>query len=153
MPHPPARLRAATRADIPAIWEVRYAVTENTLTRGVIADDEVLAALEERGRGWVVEEWCEAGWRLLGFGIALRDDGCIWALFVHPRAHGHGHGQRLMATMTAWLRDEGCGRLWLNTGPGTRAETFYRRLGWRCVGPTDKGELRFEYDGSPAGPT
>ena len=41
------RLRQAVAADIPGIWEVRYAVTENTLTPGRISDEDVRAAIED----------------------------------------------------------------------------------------------------------
>ena len=48
-------LRQARRDDIEAIWVVRYAVTENTLTRGKISDEDVRREIEDPGRGWVVE--------------------------------------------------------------------------------------------------
>jgi GNAT superfamily N-acetyltransferase len=137
-------LRLATAADLPAIWAVRYAVTENRIPRGLIPDEEVLQAIEARGRGWVIEEVDEFGRRLVAFGIVHADDGCLWALFVHPSAQGRGYGRRLMAEMSTWLWERGLQTLWLNTGAGTRAEAFYRRLGWQCTGSTPNGELRFE---------
>jgi hypothetical protein len=45
-------LRQATAADIPGIWEVRYSVTENTLTPGRISDEEVRESIEDTGCGW-----------------------------------------------------------------------------------------------------
>ncbi|MEJ6001734.1 GNAT family N-acetyltransferase [Paucibacter soli] len=144
MPAIKTLVRQALRADIPAIWELRYAVTENTIPRGIIADEEVRQAIEERGRGWVIEEIDEFGHRLLAFGIVHADDGCLWALFVHPKAQGRGHGRRLLTEMCDWLWARGLQTLWLSTGAGTRAEALYRRLGWRCTGNTANGDLRFE---------
>jgi len=152
MPAIKTLLRPATAADLPAIWAVRYAVTENTIPRGIIPDEEVRQAIEERGRGWVIEEVDAFGRRLVAFGIVHADDGCLWALFVHPQAHGRGYGRRLMAEMTGWLWAQGLQTLWLTTGAGTRAEAFYRRLGWRCSGSTPKGELRFELQRDEAQP-
>ena len=48
-------VRAAVRSDMPGLWEVRYAVTENTLTPGRISDEELRRSIEEDGRGWVAE--------------------------------------------------------------------------------------------------
>ena len=39
------RRRQATRADLPALWQVRYSVVENTLAPGRIEDEEVIAQL------------------------------------------------------------------------------------------------------------
>ena len=34
---------------MPGLWEVRYSVTENTLTPGRISDEELLRAIEDDG--------------------------------------------------------------------------------------------------------
>lgn len=47
MSNPPSFMRLATRADIPGIWDVRYAVQENTLRRGLISDEDVRCAIED----------------------------------------------------------------------------------------------------------
>jgi GNAT superfamily N-acetyltransferase len=133
-------LRQATNDDIAEIFRVRYAVRENTLPPGVISDEDVRRAIEDTGRGWVVE----AQGQVVAFAIGNAVDGNIWALFVHPDAEGQGHGRRLHAEMTQWLWSHSLQTLWLTTGPGTRAQGFYERLGWRNVGRTAKGELRFE---------
>ncbi|HEY6513856.1 MAG TPA: GNAT family N-acetyltransferase, partial [Burkholderiaceae bacterium] len=70
----------------------------------------------------------------------------IWALFVEAGHERLGYGRRLHDTMLAWLWSQGLQRLWLSTGPGTRAEGFYRAAGWRAVGVTPHGEIRFEID-------
>jgi len=145
----PARLRLATRADIDAIFRVRYAVRENTLRRGVIGDEDVRREIEDTGRGWVVEVADDsnpdgAPGEIVAFAIGNLQGSHIWALFVHPDAEGQGHGRRLHDEMLGWLWAQGAAGLWLNTGPGTRAQTFYERNGWVSSGLTERGELRFE---------
>lgn len=116
------------------------AVRENRLVSRVIADAEVIEAIEERGRGWVVEEDAT----VVGFGIALRDTRNIWALFIDPDHEGRGHGRCLLDAMTNWLWEQGSEPIWLSTDPGTRAEAFYERAGWQRAGAMPNGEARFE---------
>jgi GNAT superfamily N-acetyltransferase len=134
-------LRQALAADIPALWRVRYAVRENTLEPGRISDEEVRAAIEDTGRGWVIGD--EAG-LIQAFAIGNAQSGNVWALFVAPEAEGRGFGARLHAVMIDWLWAQGLSILWLSTGPGTRAQGFYERRGWRPVGRTETGDLRLE---------
>ena len=51
----PAILRQATIADTPGIWDVRYSVTENTLTRDRLAAEDVCREIEDTGRGQVID--------------------------------------------------------------------------------------------------
>lgn len=134
-------LRIATRDDAAEIWRVRYAVTENTLTPGRIGDPELFDHLERFGRGWVLEL---APGRIAGFSIGDARDGNIWALFVDPACHGAGHGRALHDVMVDWLFSTGLARLSLGTQPGSRADAFYRRAGWRPLHIDDHGERRFE---------
>lgn len=138
----PTRIREATPADIPALWDVRYAVRENTLTPGRLSDEDVRREIEDTGKGWVIEE---AG-RIQGFAIANSWSGNIWALFLRPEAEGRGLGARLHEAMLAWLRTQPVPLLWLTTGADTRACGFYERMGWRRIGPVDGGEIRYERD-------
>ena len=46
--------------------------------------------------------------------------------------------------MLDWYFTQTRETVWLGTAPGTRAETFYRRTGWREVGQHGKGEVKFE---------
>ena len=84
-------IRQATMADAPAIWRIRYAVRENTLTPGRITDEELRESLEDSGRGWV----SVAGGEITGFAIGIVPTGNIWALFVDPPRQGQGHGGHL----------------------------------------------------------
>ncbi len=133
-------LRQATRDDLAGIWRVRYAVAENTLAPGRIADAEVVAQLEATGRGWVVEE----GGEIVAFAIVDAVNANLWALFVDPRAQGRGHGSRLHDTLVDWMRMRGVSALWLSTGAATRARHFYERRGWHCTGPYGRDEVRLE---------
>jgi len=134
-----AVLRQARRDDLAAIWRVRYSVHENKLTSRV-TDEDVLTQIETTGRGWVIE----AAGVVVAFAIGVRTDGNVSALFVDPAHERRGFGRRLHDTMVAWLWAQGLPRLWLTTGPGTRAQRFYQAAGWRAVGTTQHGEIRFE---------
>lgn len=134
-------LRLATRQDIAEIWRVRYAVTQNTLTPGRISDQAVFDHLEDFGCGWVVEL---APDRIAGFSIGDARDGNIWALFVDPACEGQGHGRALHDVMVEWLFAQGLTRLSLGTEVDSRAESFYRRSGWRPLHIDDHGERRME---------
>lgn len=119
---------------------VRLAVRENALSDpNRITEADYLAALEELGRTWVVE----ADGDVAAFATGYRD-GNIWALFVHPDHEGQGHAKALHATMVSWLWSLGLTRLWLTTGPGTRAERFYITRGWEPSGMASNGDIRLE---------
>ena len=135
-----ATLRQATRADVAGMQRLRRAVRENRLVSRVIADAEVIEAIERRGRGWVVEH----DGLLVAFAIGDATDGSVWALFVDPLHEGRGHGRRLHEIMVEWLHSQGHALIWLTTDPGTRAQRFYERAGWLGRGPQANGELRFE---------
>ena len=137
----------AARADIDAIQRVRASVNENRLISTVITDEDVRIAIEETGRGWVVEEYGE----VIAFAIGNAATGNIWALFVHPEHEGRGYGRRLHDTMVEWLWSAELQRLWLTTEPGTRAQRFYEAAGWQLVGTTRGGELHYELQ-RPSGP-
>lgn len=119
---------------------VRMAVLENRLTSRSLAESDYIAAMQETGRGWVVESCGE----IVAFAVGNSREGSIWALFVEPAHAGRGYGRRLHDIMVAWLWEQGHRALWLTTEPGTRAERFYRQAGWQCSGAVPGGEVRFE---------
>ena len=135
-------LRPARAADIPAIQQVRASVKENRLVSTIITDEDVRAAIEDRGRGWVVEKNGE----VVAFAIGEAITGNIWALFVRPEHEGRGYGRQLHDTMVNWLWTAGLDRVWLTTEAGTRAQRFYEASGWRLTGTTSRGELRYELE-------
>lgn len=133
--------REAELVDIPALFDVRYSVTENVLhNRALVTVADTEDYLTRRGKGWV----CEVHEQVIGFAIADLQDHNIWALFLRPEYVGHGIGKRLHRLMVDWYFAHTPETVWLSTGPGTRAEEFYRRQGWRETGHTSSGEVRFE---------
>lgn len=135
-------LRQALRSDIPGMHRVRRAVRENPLTSDVIREEHYIPAIEETGRGWVIEDQ-ESG-EVLAFAVGNARTGNIWALFVDPAHEGRGFGRRLQTEMVNWLFSQGLERLNLGTAPGTRAEAFYRATGWTYLGIDAHGEASFE---------
>jgi GNAT superfamily N-acetyltransferase len=134
-------VRLATLADIDAMHRVRVAVRENRLSRpDRISQQDYVDSLQSLGRGWVAE----ADGEVAGFAVGYRS-GNIWALFVDPGHEGKGIARALHAEMLAWLRGLGLPNLFLTTGPGTRAEAFYKIAGWTDGGMTADGERRFDY--------
>lgn len=138
-------IREATRDDVPGLVAVRGSVRENVLTSD-IPTERIVAGLEARGKGWVAEHEGQ----VVGFSMADREESAIWALFLRPEWEGRGLGRLLLGRAVEWLWGEGCGRVWLTTEPGSRAEGFYAHLGWTATGVTDKGEVRFEFERPPS---
>jgi GNAT superfamily N-acetyltransferase len=133
--------RTATLADIPQIQIARHSVRENTLSDpALVTDQDVAVFLTERGKGWV----CEIEGQVIGFAIADLQDHNIWALFLRPEFEKKGIGRNLQELMLDWYFGQTQEPVWLGTTPGTRAETFYRKSGWRKVGIHGKGEVKFE---------
>src|SRR5262245_53465390 len=135
-------IRLARLDDIPHMHRVRLCVRENVLRDpGRVTPEEYRSMLETRGRGWVYETNGEIG----AFGIADQSSRSIWALFVAPDFEGQGVGRTLLRAMVEWIGAQGGEPIWLTTEPQTRAEQFYRAAGWREVGVTNAGEIRFEF--------
>ncbi|UMY64625.1 MULTISPECIES: GNAT family N-acetyltransferase [unclassified Flavobacterium] len=133
-------LRIALPSDIPQIQIVRNSVRENTLSDPrLVTDEDCLRFISQRGKGWVYE----VDRRIVGFAIADLQDQNIWALFVDPDFERRGIGKELHDNMLDWYFRQGVASVWLGTAPGTRAEQFYKRAGWRQNGLYGK-EIRFE---------
>jgi GNAT superfamily N-acetyltransferase len=80
----------------------------------------------------------------MGFAIADLKEENIWALFILPEHEGKGIGRQLQRIMLDWYFKQDKTSVWLGTSPNTRAESFYRKAGWRETGKRANGELRFE---------
>ncbi len=133
--------RGALITDIPEIQIVRNSVKENILSDpALVTDKDVEDYITHRGKGWV----CEINNCIVGFAIADLQDDNIWALFLHPDHEGNGIGKSLHDTMLNWYFDQNKNSVWLGTSPGTRAEMFYRKAGWKETGIHGKGEIKFE---------
>jgi GNAT superfamily N-acetyltransferase len=137
--------REATGADLPGISRVRTSVVENLLTidqleeRG-ITNASVAASFLTASKGWVAVQ----GEEIVAFSIADRATRSIFALFVLPAYEGRGIGSGLLDSALGWLWDNGAERVWLTTGPGTKAVRFYEKRGWKCTGKGPRGDLRYE---------
>jgi len=133
--------RTAVPDDIPQIQIVRNSVRENMLSNpGLVSDADCLDYLTRRGKGWV----CIADNVVVGFAIADLVEENIWALFIHPLFEGRGIGKELHRLMLDWYFDQGKNYVWLGTAPDTRAEKFYRALGWQENGSNGSKEIKFE---------
>lgn len=133
------KIRAAVPSDILHLHAIRISVRENVLSNpDLITPNDYEDFLFSRGRGWVAEIDND----IVGFAICdLRDEN-IWALFVNPDFEKRGVARELQTVMLDWYftkRD----KVWLGTSPGTRAEAFYRKSGWREAGMHGK-EIKFE---------
>jgi len=133
--------REAQLADIPQIQIVRNSVKENTLSDpALVTDKDCENYLVNRGKGWV----CEIENRIVGFAIVDLVDLNVWALFIQPAFEGKGIVRKLHDDMIDWYFNQTNSKIWLGTAPNTRAETFYRKAGWKETGKHGKGEIKFE---------
>lgn len=136
------QIREATSDDIPAMHRIRLSVQENRLTDTTWLTPAVYeACLKDAGKAntWVAQVDGEVA----GFATARVQEGDIWALFVHPAHEGQGIGRALLDTAVGWLFERGLDEVILATGPGTRADAFYRRAGWRRGETLENGDVRF----------
>lgn len=133
--------RVAEVLDIKQIQVVRNSVKENTLSDpNLVTDRDCEEFLMERGKGWV----CEIDHQIVGFAIVDLKEDNVWALFIDPQFEKQGIGKKLHQLMLDWYFGQQRERIWLGTSPGTRAEQFYRTLGWQENGMHGKNEIKFE---------
>lgn len=138
-------IRTATIKDIPALSLIRLSVKENILNNPLlVTENDYVKFLTTHGKGWL----CEIDDQVTGFAIIDTDDNNIWALFVNPDYDKKGIGRNLHDTMLDWFFGQSNDDLWLSTSPGTRAEQFYTKAGWRATGITKSGEIKFEISSS-----
>jgi len=134
-------IREAILDDINQIQIVRNSVKENMLSNpDLITDKMVEEFLFERGRGWV----CEIEDQIVGFSIVDLKGKNVWALFIKPEFEKRGVGIKLHDIMMDWFFNQTTDSIWLGTSPKTRAETFYRKSGWREIGKHGDDEIKFE---------
>jgi GNAT superfamily N-acetyltransferase len=133
-------IRSGCAGDIEQLHQIRLAVTENSLLDPAqISEADYLRHMNQPGF-WVAEA---AGW-VVGFGSLGLDGASLWALFVDPHHARQGIGGALHDALLALARARNIERLWLTTAPGTKAERFYVKRGWRDCGPADGGDRRLE---------
>ena len=130
------RLRAATRADLPRIYEVRHGTAENRLSDPSRVTDAEVEWYLDHAVFLVAED--EGG--VQGFVCANPQSGYVWALFVIDAAQGRGVGTALFDAAIERLREAGNRQSFLTTGAGSRAEGFYAAHGWQAMGLDCEGD-------------
>ena len=134
-------IREAKIEDIKQIQKVRNSVNENMLTNpNLVTDNDCKEYITGRGKAWV----CEMNTEIVGFAIVDLQANNIWALFLKPEFEKRGIGKKLHDIMLDWYFKQTKNNVWLGTSPNTRAEIFYRKLGWTEIGTHGKGEIKFE---------
>ena len=90
---------------------------------------------------WVAE----ADGQIVGFSIADLNESYVFALFVLQDYEGMGIGRRLLGLVEEDARRAGNAALWLSTGneSESRADGFYRHLGWIADGCLEDGQTVF----------
>lgn len=133
-------LQEATSADWEAMQVVRMAVKENVLSNlNLVTKAHYLNYLTTCGKGWVFETKNQ----VVGFAIVDALEHSVWALFVLPEFENKGIGKLLHNEMLKWYFQNHDLPLWLSTGSATRAEGFYRKMGWQPVGNYTEKEMKF----------
>lgn len=137
--------REAKIEDIPALSEVRRSVKENVLSDPrKVTREMYVAYLGESGKGWL----CEIEGEVVGFSVASVADMSVWALFVKPAYEEKGIGKRLLRLATDWLFEMNATTITLSTAAHTRADSFYRKQGWRRGEIKSDGEVCYRLDRS-----
>ena len=133
--------REAKTNDIPQLHSIRISVHENKLSNpSLITPEDYEDFLNIRGKGWL----CEVDNTIAGFAIVDFREHNIWALFVRPEFEGRGIGKKLQEILLDHYFRKNIQTLWLGTAPGTRAENFYCKSGWKEMGKRKNGEILFE---------
>lgn len=132
--------RQATTEDIPQIQIVRNSVKENQLSNpNLIPDNLVEEFITKRGKGFV----CEIDDKIVGFSIVDFVENNVWALFILPDFEGKGIGKKLHQLMLDEYFRKTKETIWLSTEAYSRAETFYKKQGWKNTG-FHGNEVKFE---------
>ena len=132
--------RQAIPEDIPQIQIVRNSVKENQLSNpNLIPDNLVEEFITKRGKGFV----CEIDDKIVGFSIVDFVENNVWALFLLPEFEGKGIGKKLHQLMLDEYFSKTKETIWLSTEANSRAETFYKKQGWKNAGFLGN-EVKFE---------
>lgn len=131
-------LRPAAETDFPRLFEIWGSVDEHRFLQDWGRFVETATAMLAGSRVWV---WSD-GREVHGFAAADPASAEIEAVYVHPRAQGHGIGRALLRKCCDGLVKRGHRHAWLVTSPGTRAERIYRDAGWLEAGIEPSGAVR-----------
>jgi hypothetical protein len=131
----------AAVGDIPEMMDVRLLAQQNTLR----ASPEQDAAryrfqLNAGENGWI----CRVGGFLRGFAIIDTGTRQLSAVFVHPYFKRDGIGRYLHNAAVDRLFAQNNAPIQVVTEPGTDAERFFRKAGWRLVAENEHGDYLYE---------
>ncbi|CAB3772030.1 GNAT family N-acetyltransferase [Paraburkholderia humisilvae] len=133
-------------SDLRATYEIRFSVTENLIHEAHVKFLQRELALQDirQGGGWV----CRDGGREVGFCLPVFiPEPYLAAIFVIPEFQHKGIGRHLMELALNWLGKDGASKAFLETDRGSKAERFYRRLGWRQEGDAELDcQVRYALD-------
>lgn len=137
-------IRPAEAGDVAGIFHVCISVRENALSMAEpagmgITPKAITAMIADQPCAWVA---ADEG-RVIGFSMIDPEGGSLFAAFVLPHHEGRGIGRQPVAAAEQQLRSRHS-VAWLETGKHTRAEAFYRRLGWVAAQDLGNGDIRLE---------
>ncbi len=124
--------REAAERDIDGMFAVRTAVRENLLSYSQlrqigITPESIREMMQTSCKAWVAED----DGKIVGFSMADKSNGRVYALFILPEWEGKGIGKRLLDEAERWLWQHKLREIWLTTeSRPTRALGFYKHLGW-----------------------
>ena len=129
--------REITKNDISALFSIRIATRENTLSIEELAQygitpKSIAAALLEDVKGWLYETED----KIVGFAMGNKTTGEMLVIALLPNYEGLGIGKQLLTLVENWLFTKGHNELWLTTSPDPkiRSHGFYKKLGWVSTG-------------------
>lgn len=136
------QIRPATVGDVAAMFQVRLAVTENSMTSAELAaagitPASITEAIRNAPCAWVATVDDEVA----GFAMVDLDSACLFALFVHSDREGRGLGSALCRAceQALFAQHE---QAWLETAKTSRAARLYRYLGWGQESDIGDGDIR-----------
>lgn len=132
-------IRAATPEDIDAMHAIRLAVRENPFSKASGITTHTYEPYVSSASAWVAER----NHAIVGFAAVDEANAEVWALFVAASDEMTGVGRALHDAILGWATGRGLVQLELATTPNTRAEGFYKKLGWRPVGYDVHGQILF----------
>ena len=141
---PAPQIRPTSVADVGAMFHVRGAVGENTMTTDELSaigvtPDAISLAVSSSPCAWVATVAEE----VVGFAMVELESACLFALFVLPEHEGRGIGTELTHACEQALFKRHTAA-WLETAKGSRAARLYRHLGWGREVDVGGGDIRLE---------
>jgi len=135
----PLTIRAATRADVPALLELIRGLAEYERLTHLVAADERLLESELFGPASHVEAILGfAGGTAVGFAVYFQNFSTFLGrkglyledLFVRPEHRGRGYGRALLLHVARVAQERKCGRFeWMALDWNEPAIRFYKSLG------------------------